>query len=288
MTEKTREKEMSADFLFSVVTVCWNEAGSICRTVESVVSQQSTDFEYLLVDGASADDTVSLACRTVNGHGFPSHRFRCVSQPDKGVYDAMNHAASMARGRYVIYMNAGDGFFDSLSLSHYTQAVRLHPDADVLYGSTLYVDGTWQRVVPPQPLSFFNRCTPFCHQASATRRDLLLAQPFRIEFRIVADYDFFLRQYHAGARFVCVPHTLARFVMGGISNNNVLRAQHEVNHVARADQLVGACGFYLREAKTYVRQFVRFLTPAVLLRWRKKRLVSSRTGWQPTTNQEEL
>ncbi len=271
--------------LFTIVTVCWNEASNILRTVESVVRQEYADFEYLLIDGASKDNTVEIACQAVARQDFPAERFRCISEQDRGVYDAMNKGVGLARGRYIIFMNAGDSFYSPAALSQYAEAMQMHPAADVLYGSTLYVDGQWQKVFEPQPLEFIRQCTPFCHQATATRRDVLLQYPFRLQYRIVADYDFFLRSYLRGALFVQVPHTLARFVMGGLSNANVLRALHEVNRVARDNGIVSAGGFVWREFITNVRQCVRAVLPQAILRRRKERTVSLRGGWTPIASE---
>ncbi len=279
---------VASPLLFTVVTVCRNEASSIQRTVRSVVEQQCHDFEYLVVDGGSQDNTVALAQNIINQSSFPAERFRCISEGDRGVYDGMNKGVTMARGHYIIFMNAGDSFYDAKALKHYADSLKAHPDADILYGSTLYINGQWQKIIPPHPIDFIRQCTPFCHQASATRRDLLLQNPFRLQFRIVADYDFFVRSWQQGANFIEVPHTLARFVMGGISNANILKAQHEVNRVYLANGLVGKWSFRRCELLTSLRQLAHNILPRTFWERRKRHAVSERTGWKHVAEAQEV
>lgn len=99
----------------SVITICYNAEKEIGRTITSVLSQTYQDLEYIIVDGASKDNTVAIAKRTAER--FPGRNVTIVSEPDKGIYDAMNKGIKMASGEWVNMMNAGDGFVDENVLS---------------------------------------------------------------------------------------------------------------------------------------------------------------------------
>ena len=92
---------------FSIITVTWNAAKVIPPTLKSVKAQSCTDYEYLVVDGASTDQTLQL----VNEAGIAGTRI--VSERDNGLYDAMNKAIRLAKGKYLIWMNAGDAFAEA-------------------------------------------------------------------------------------------------------------------------------------------------------------------------------
>ena len=109
-----------AEPLFSIITVCYNAADTIERTLKSVDSQSCKDYEHLIVDGASTDGTTSKVFALKN----PLRRM--VSEPDKGIYDAMNKGMSFASGKYLIFLNAGDAFHDSEVLADYERIINDH------------------------------------------------------------------------------------------------------------------------------------------------------------------
>ena len=157
--------------LISIITITWNASSTLPPTLKSVGEQTFRDFEHILVDGASSDDTLAVARRD----GLPS--LRIVSEPDRGLYDAMNKGLRMARGKYVLFLNAGDSFADSAVLQAYADAAAANPD--IIYADTLVVDearnvvGSRHLSVPDQlTLDSFSRGMLVCHQAFMVRRSL--------------------------------------------------------------------------------------------------------------------
>ena len=120
--------------LFTIVTVTWNVASVIGPTLQSVRQQTCRDYEYLVVDGASKDRTLDLV-REANIEGT-----RIYSEPDKGLYDAMNKAIRLAEGKYLIWLNAGDRFAAPDSLARLAAHAEGNPG--VIYGQTQLVDAT--------------------------------------------------------------------------------------------------------------------------------------------------
>lgn len=173
--------------LISIITVTYNAALTVGRTARSVASQTFTDFEHIVVDGASRDDTIAEARR----EGVAS--MRIISEPDRGLYDAMNKGLRAARGEYVIFLNAGDKFHSPETLGEYARAAG--EDADIIYGDTVIVDdlGTYLRPrhhSAPERLDVdsFQRGMLVCHQAFMVRREI--APQYDLQYRFSADYDW--------------------------------------------------------------------------------------------------
>lgn len=183
--------------LFSIVTVTWNAAAVIAPTLASVREQTCRDYEYLVVDGASGDDTLQL----VRDAGIEGTRI--YSEPDRGLYDAMNKAIGLAEGRYIIWLNAGDRFAAPDAL----QRIADHADGNpgVIYGQTQLVDATGRIVgmrhltAPPQlSADDFKRGMLVCHQAFVARRDIM--PHYDLQYRFSADYDWCIRVLKASER----------------------------------------------------------------------------------------
>lgn len=175
------------DPLISVVTITYNAEKTISVTLKSLREQSFRDFEHVVVDGASTDHTLGI----VREFGYPS--IRILSEPDKGLYDAMNKGLRMAKGKYVLFLNAGDSFSSPDELGFYAGAARLDPD--IIYADTRIVDKD-RNVLGPRHLSVpdkltrdsFKRGMLICHQAFMVRKSL--APEYDLNYRFSADYDW--------------------------------------------------------------------------------------------------
>ena len=178
------------DPLFSIITVTWNAAGVIAPTMQSVQRQTSSDYEMLIIDGASTDDTLAI----VRQASIAS--LRIFSEPDNGLYDAMNKGIAQARGRYLIFLNAGDRFADDAVLARLAMLTADRPG--VIYGQTQLVDAEGhvvgkRHLTAPKKLtanSFLNGMV-VCHQAFAARRDLV--PEYDLQYKLSADYDWCIK-----------------------------------------------------------------------------------------------
>ena len=177
--------------LISVVTITYNAAETLPITMESVAEQTFKDFEHVLIDGASTDDTITIARKM----GTPL--LRIVSEPDHGLYDAMNKGIKFAHGRYLLFLNSGDKFHAADTLQAYADAIdRSNPD--IIYGDTDIVDMEGNRLGPrhlsvPDILTedSFSRGMLICHQAFMVRKDI--APLYDTDYRFSADYDWCIR-----------------------------------------------------------------------------------------------
>lgn len=177
--------------LISVITITYNASETLPLTMKSVGEQTFHDFEHLVVDGASTDDTIILA-RQMGKPGL-----RIVSEPDEGLYYAMNKGLKMASGRYLIFLNSGDRFHDADSLKSYAEAIK-KKSPDIIYGDTDIVDIKGKRIGPrhlsaPEILTVdsFSHGMLICHQAFMVRKDI--APLYDTDFRYSADYDWCIR-----------------------------------------------------------------------------------------------
>lgn len=186
--------------LISIITITFNAAKVLPPTLTSIVDQSFRDFEHIIIDGASTDDTLAVA-RAL------SAKSRIVSEPDGGLYDAMNKGLAMARGRYLLFLNAGDSLHASDTLARYAaEAKRGH---DIIYGDTVIVDAE-RHVLGPRHLTAPERLTAdsfrrgmlICHQAFMVRREL--APEYDLQYRFSADYDWTIKCIDAADPRKCV------------------------------------------------------------------------------------
>jgi len=167
----------------SVVTVVYNAEKLIERTLKSVLSQSYANIESLIVDGKSKDETLRIVA------GFNDSRVKVISEPDNGIYDAMNKGILMATGEYLIFINAGDEFYDRNTLQSIMNSNR---DADVLYGNTAVINEKGEilgdrRLAPPKELNWkslrFGMCVS--HQSILAKKSIV--PMFNLRYKISAE-----------------------------------------------------------------------------------------------------
>lgn len=175
--------------LFSIITVCYNAAATIEPTLKSVAEQSWADYEHIIMDGASKDATLEVCRRNA------SERTRIVSEPDRGIYDAMNKAMDMASGQYLIFLNAGDAFPTSDTLALYARTIAVNGEPGIVYGQTILVDSDRKPIGPrhlsaPEHLTAasFAKGMLVCHQAMAVKRSI--ARHYDMTYRFSADFDW--------------------------------------------------------------------------------------------------
>ena len=212
------------ELLLSIVTVTKNCAATIDRTLDSVSAVKRPGVEYVVVDGVSTDATLSA----VRARGGLVDRL--VSEPDRGIFNAMNKGAELARGRYVLFIN-GDDAIVADGFGAVMDAMARGRD-EIICCTTVVGNisvPTETLVAKPWRLLFFNSIP---HPSSFVRRELLLRSPFREDLCIASDYDFFLSAYLDKWSFRVVPVVTALHQRGGASGD-VQRSQAELERVRR-------------------------------------------------------
>ena len=204
--------------LISIITVCRNAGQTIGRTVASVDARTFTDYEHIVVDGASTDGTLAL-CDTANA------RRRIISEPDRGLYDAMNKGISRSTGRYLVFLNAGDKLHSPDTLARVAEAIEANNEPGVVYGQTLIVDdegrkiGERHLIAPPDlTLKSFANGMMVCHQSFYALRTIVSG--YSREFRYSADYEWCIRVLQHSRRNAYIDDYLTDYLRDGLTTRH--------------------------------------------------------------------
>lgn len=219
---------------FSIITCTFRAEKVIERTLNSVLHQHYDDVEHIIIDGASDDKTVALAkeYEEKSNRYAPEHRVRIISEPDRGLYDAMNKGLSLANGDYLVFLNAGDKLHSEDTLEQIASCVG---DGEtlpaVLYGDTNIVDDNGiflhqRRLRPPKKLSWksFRQGMLVCHQAFYARTDIAKTVYYDLSLRYSADVDWCIRVMKCGNNMRLplrnIDAVLVDYLEGGLSIQN--------------------------------------------------------------------
>lgn len=205
--------------LFSIITVSYNTASTLPATLASVREQTCRLYEYILIDGASADDTVKLAYES----GIEP--MTIISEKDKGIYDAMNKGLGIATGDYVIFLNAGDSFHNAHTLQLIADAIMDNDYPGIVYGQTQIVDSSRKRIgdrhlTAPADLTLdsFKNGMVVCHQAFIVLRKLV--DNYDTRYRFSADYEWCIRCLQRSQRNCYIDRILIDYLSEGVTTAN--------------------------------------------------------------------
>lgn len=209
--------------LFSVITIAKNARAALAATADSVQNQTFTAYEWLIIDGASADGTVA---------DLPAYTPLVITEQDTGIYDAMNKGLARATGDYVLFLNAGDRLAATDTLETIAAALEAQTALpDFIYGDS------WEAASPTTPPLHYKRARslgwlpygmPTHHQAMLYRRDTIGTLRFDTSYAIAGDYDFtcrFLKQDSSGVLRLSVPLTI--YALGGVSMQQASQGRWE-------------------------------------------------------------
>jgi glycosyltransferase involved in cell wall biosynthesis len=213
--------------LISIITVVYNSRPYIESTLQSIACQSCKDFEYIIIDGKSTDGTLDI---------IEQYRYLVdvlVSEPDKGLYDAMNKGLHQAQGRYVWFINSGDRIYAEDTVEQIASLFGEHPDAEVFYGQTELINQygnslgmIWKTA--PKRLTAYSLLMGMvvCHQSFIVKRSL--APKYDLSYRITADYLWMLSILKKTRRNIYTHQILSQFLHEGFA----IRNRHQA-HVER-------------------------------------------------------
>lgn len=250
--------------IFSIVVVCLNAGEKLKATLDSIIMQNFTGYEVIVKDGGSKDGSLAYVeqareklCREESSGDVP--RIDLFVEKDDSIYDAMNQGAAMTRGRLIYFLNCGDVFRDGSVLSHMAAFVEQHPTEQGIYYGNIYERLTGQVVSSNPQMDAFGcyRNVP-CHQACFYDRKLLLAHPFRTEYRVRADYEHFLWCFFKGdAALYYTNIVIVDYEGGGFSETGENRKRSGKEHKEIVSQ-------YMRPGQILRYQMILLLTLAPL------------------------
>ena len=201
---------------FSIVTISYNSENSISETFHSVKSQTYNQYEYLLIDGGSIDETLAIAKKQ-------DHIYKVVSEPDKGIYDAINKGIKNSTGEVIGFLNSDDTFYDKNSLQHIYEA--FDKDTDCVFGDLIYTDKNEniKRVWKGSEFKkgVFKKGWMPAHPTFYCRRSIYEKLGFYDDsYKIAGDFELmlrFLEKHNIRSKYI--PQTLVNMKVGGASNN---------------------------------------------------------------------
>lgn len=202
--------------ILTVVTVTYNAGKDLERTIQSVIAQTYfSHIEYIIIDGNSKDDTVEVIKK------YESYLSYWVSEPDKGIYDAMNKGIKRAKGAWINFMNAGDIFTTNTTVANILAEETT--TFDIIYGNYVVVYQTFKsNIYTPKDLSAFYSGMPVNHQSIFMKTEVARLHLYDLAYKIACDYEQLLYFYSSGKKFHHVDKFIAEFAYGGLSTTRKL------------------------------------------------------------------
>lgn len=218
--------------LFSIVTITYNAESTLPPTMKSVAEQTCRDFEHIIVDGKSSDSTVDIAEK------LGTENINIISEPDRGLYDAMNKGIARSNGKYLIFLNAGDSFHSSDTLQIISDTIADNDSPDIVYGQTQLVDSSRIRIADrhlraPERLTVrsFSKGMLVCHQAFVAKREI--AENYDLSYRFSADYDWCIKCLKKSRKNVYIPDILIDYLNEGVTTANLKASLKERFRIMR-------------------------------------------------------
>lgn len=270
---KEVDKLISNAPLISVITVVYNSVSTIEETIMSVINQTYSNIEYIVIDGGSTDGTVDIIKK------YHEHISYWVSEPDKGIYDAMNKGIKVSTGEWGHFLNSGDVFIAVDAFKRMMDSYRVSKEyADVLYGDIVCKYDFGLFLSKPSSLRNFESFFPISHPATLVRIDILKRTLFDISFKISADFKMLRQLYFNKCKFLYFPIPMVLFdaVSGVSSTNNVQRYGEDLKILGKRQGFKSMVYLFILLAKTKFSVLIFKVIPVKVKHiYKKNRLLSN-------------
>jgi len=260
-TKKKMKRSLPGEPLITIITVVRNGEATIEETILSIINQTHQNVEYIIIDGKSTDKTLEIIKKYEDRIDY------WMSEPDNGIYDAMNKGIILANGEWINFMNSGDSFYTN----HIVEDIFLNIafDADVIYGNTCKIYPNYSRVDKPPSLEFMRKSMPFCHQSSFAKTKLMRQYKFDLKYRYVADNKFFYILYQNKSKFVYVDKIIANYdAYYGFSSVSIKNSLYE-NYQIRNGKLPYSIWYSIY----YLPVFIKHQIALKYYSWRRKNVL---------------
>lgn len=207
--------------LITIVTVTFNAEKYLEDTIKSILEQtyDNKEIEYIIIDGKSNDKTIDIIKK------YDKHINYWLSEPDKGIFDAMNKAIDMANGQWINFLNAGDTFYNNDVLSKISS--HLKQDTDILLSNTNLIKINEKNKIFKANIENIYKTTPCFHQSQFVKTSLLKKFKYNTKYKIVCDYEFMIKCFINNYNFKVVDLVTVNFIPGGFSTTHAQEAMIE-------------------------------------------------------------
>lgn len=222
----------------TIITITYNAEQGLEHTILSVLNQSNHDFEFWIIDGNSKDRTKQIITefsQRVQAGEFPGvdgSQFHWISEPDRGLYDAMNKGIAKATGDFVWFMNAGDQIYDTETLQKVQDLLEIEPECDFIYGQSIMIDedgkelGERHKIAPKVlHVNHFLNGLVVCHQSVIVRKDI--TPTYNLNYAIASDYDWMIRTFKRSSCRGYIDQYLSKFQIAGVSSQKRKQAWKE-------------------------------------------------------------
>ena len=212
---RAEREELQKMIKISVITVCYNETDTIERTISSVIKQDNDDVEHIVIDGGSNDGTIDIIKKYEDNLAY------WVSEPDNGIYDAMNKGIKRATGEWITFLNAND-WYELNVFSKFCDLIRNNL-ADIIYGKVNKIENNEKNgylgISEETNVEEIHATNLYCHQGLFIKKKLFdVIGLYDCKYKILADYDWILKAHNKGIHPFFWDFTVANFTMGGVSS----------------------------------------------------------------------
>jgi len=257
----------------SIITVCFNAKDGLINTIESVLAQNYTEFEMIVIDGGSTDGTKKILSSYEDEFKNRQINFQYISEKDSGIYDAMNKGVEMSSGEWCNFMNAGDLFYSNNSLKLLSN--NINQEIGVIFGDAVHSYKNKYKISFASDAKelTFEHGMEFCHQASLIRKAILKRVPYDTNFNIAGDYDFFSKVFLNKVSFYHLEQIIAIFQKDGISSTYAGMVNLENNQIKFINGFITNEVFMRENLKARIKIFGRKYISKRLISIRQKRIM---------------
>lgn len=217
----------------TIITICYNSARTLERTIQSVISQNCPGLEYIIVDGGSTDGTVDIIRKYYDSGQITKY----ISEKDTGISDAFNKGIAISTGDVIGMINSDDRYVPG-ALEKVCRIYEQQGTGFVLYGNMIRQSDSKTVRIRPRPLQrlwIYVDC-PYDHPTVFVPKAVYdRVQPYNTDYRYSMDYDFYVRAMKAGVQFRYLDEDIAFFSMGGISSRSARECHREVLKIQKAN-----------------------------------------------------
>lgn len=242
----------------SIITVSYNSEATIRETIESVLNQTQTNFEYLIVDGSSTDSTLEIIKSYEEDFLNKGITYKFISEPDKGIYDAMNKGVSMSSNGIVSFINSDD-WYDERTVEIVVNSFKTFPNIDLLYGNMTMIkehNGGYIHK-KPKALSKLKKEQNIYFPSVFIRREVLNynSPSFDLRYKLASDYNFLLKCFLSEKKFHYLDENLSFYRLGGSTTQQIRKSWNEVKEIqleAGRNKVLVIFNYYEKVVKRFI------------------------------------